>query len=59
MNEEVNRNEISQNTKENDEDTRRMITRTATFSIDKEAALRCKTCNEEALVLKLEEHNRI
>ena len=38
-----------------------MITRTARFSMNEEAALRkkIKTCNEEALVLKLEKGNNL
>ena len=55
MNEEVNRNEVNRNIEKDEEDTRRMITRTARFSMNEEAALRkkIKTCNEEAQVLKL------
>ena len=61
MNEEVNRNEVNRNIEKDEEDTRRMITRTARFSKNEEAALRkkIKTCNEEALVLKLEKGNNL
>ena len=61
MNEEVNRNEVNRNIEKDEEDTRRMITRTARFSMNEEAALRkkIKTCNEEALVLKLEKGNNL
>ena len=46
MNEEVNRNEVNRNIEKLEEDTRRMITRTARFSMNEEAALRkkIKTC---------------
>ena len=56
MNAEVNRNEVSRNIDKDEGDSRRMITRTARFSMNEEAALRkkIKTCNEETLVLKLE-----
>ena len=56
MNAEVNRNEVSRNIDKDEGDSRRMITRTARFSMNEEAALRkkIKTCNEEAVVLKLE-----
>ena len=56
MKAEVNRNEVSRNIDKDEGDSRRMITRTARFSMNKEAALRkkIKTCNEEAVVLKLE-----
>ena len=59
MNEEVNRNEVSRNIDKGKGDPRRMITRTARFSMNEEAASRkkIKTCNEEALVLKLEKIN--
>ena len=62
MNEEVHRKEVSQNIEKDEEDTSRiMITRTARFSINEEAALRkkIKTCNEEALVLKLEKGSNL
>ena len=41
-------------TKENYEDSRRVITRTARFSMNEEAAVRTKikTCNEEPLLVK-------
>ena len=56
MNAEVNRNEVSRNIDKDEGDSRRMITRTARFSMNEEAALRkkIKTCNEETLVLKLD-----
>ena len=56
MNAEVNRNEVSRNIDKDEGDSRRMITRTARFRMNEEAALRkkIKTCNEEAVVLKLE-----
>ena len=44
-------------TDKDEEVTRRMITMTARFSMNKEAALR--TCNEDALVLKLEKGNNL
>ena len=61
MNEEVNRNEVNRNTEKDEEDTRRMLTRTTRFSMNKEAVLRekIKTYNEEALVLKLEKENNL
>ena len=61
MNEEVNGNEVSWNIDKNEEDLRRMITRTAGFRMNEEAAFRkkIKTCNEEALVLKLEKGNNL
>ena len=45
MNVEVNKKKVSPNT---DKDTRKMITRTARFSMNEETALRkkIKTCNE-------------
>ena len=56
MNEEVNRNEVNWNIEKDEENTRRMITRTVRFSMNEEAALRkkIKICNEEALALKWE-----
>ena len=61
MNEEVNRNEVNRNTEKDEEDTRRMLTRTTRFSMNEEAVLRKKkkTYNEEALVLKLEKGNNL
>ena len=52
----VNRREISENSEESYEHSRRMITRTARFSMNEEAAVRkkTKTCNEEPLLMKLE-----
>ena len=52
----VNREEVSRNSEENDEDSRRIITSTARFSMNKEVARKkkIKTHNEETLVLKLE-----
>ena len=43
----VNRKEVSENTEEIYEDSRRMITRTARFRMNEEAAVRkkTKTCN--------------
>ena len=48
-------------TDKDEEVTRRMITMTARFSMNKEAALRTKikTCNEDTLVLKLEKGNNL
>ena len=61
MNEEVNRNEVNRNTEKDEEDTRRMLTRTTRFSMNEEAVLRKKkkTYNEEVLVLKLEKGNNL
>ena len=55
----VNRKEFSENTEESYEDTRRMITRTARFSMNEEAVVRkkIKTYNEKLLVVKLEKGN--
>ena len=52
----VNREEVSRNSEENDEDSRRIITSTARFSMNEEVARKkkIKTCNEETLVVKLE-----
>ena len=52
INEEVNANEVDQNIEKDEEYARRM---------NKETALRkkIKTCNEEALVLKLEKGNNL
>ena len=60
-NEEVNRNEVSRSMEKDEEDIRRMITRTARFNMNGKAALKkkIKTCNEEALVLKLEKGNNL
>ena len=57
----VNRKEVSENSEESYEDSRRMITRTARFSMKEEEAVRkkIKTCNEEPLVLKLEKGNNL
>ena len=57
----VNRNEVSRNTEESDEDNRRMITRTARFNMNKEVPIikKIKTCNEEPLVIKLEKGNNL
>ena len=38
----VNRKEVSQNSKESDKDSRRMITKTARFSMNEEVAIRKK-----------------
>ena len=61
VNEEVNANEVSRNIEKYEEDTRTMITSTARFSMNEEAALRwkIKICNEEELVLKLEKGNNL
>ena len=61
-NEEVlNRKEVSGNSEKSYEDSRRMITRTASFSVNEEAAVRktIKTSNEELLVVKLEKGNNL
>ena len=52
----VNRKEVSWNLEKRDEDNRRMITKTARFSMDEEVAVskKIKTYNEEPLALKLE-----
>ena len=57
----VNRKEVSENSEESYEDSRRMITRTARFSMKEEEAVRkkIKACNEEPLVLKLEKGNNL
>ena len=57
----VNRKEVSENSEESYEDSRRMITRTARFSMNEEAAVRkkIKTCNEEPLLVKLEKGNNL
>ena len=58
----VNREEvISENSEESYEDSRRVITRTARFSMNEEAAVRkkIKTCNEEPLLVKLEKGNNL
>ena len=48
-------------TQESYEDSRRVITRTARFSMNEEAAVRkkIKTCNEEPLLVKLEKGNNL
>ena len=50
MNEEVNRNKVNRNIEKDEEDTRRMITRTVRFSMNEETALRktIKTCSTTA-----------
>ena len=52
----VNRKEVSGNSEGSYEESRRIITRTARFSMNEEAAGRKKitTCSEERLVVKLE-----
>ena len=58
----VNGKEVSENSEEIYEDTRRMIRRTARFSMNEEAAVRkknIKTCNEKPLVVKLEKGNNL
>ena len=60
-NEEVlNRKEVSGNSEKSYEDSR-MITRTARFSLNEEAAVtkKIKTSNEELLVVKLEKGNNL
>ena len=62
MNEEVHRKKDSQNIEKDKEDTSRiMIPRAARFSMNEEASLRKKnkTCNKEALALKLEKGNNL
>ena len=61
INEKVNGNEVSGNIEKDEEDTKTMITRTATFSMNEKAALRkiIKTWNEEALLQKLEKGNNL
>lgn len=56
INEEVNGKNISYDAEKNVEDTWRIITKTAKFSINEEAVLRKKmnTYSKEVLVLKLE-----
>ena len=51
----VNRKVISENSEEIYEDSRRVIPRTARFSMNEEAAVRTKikTWNEETLLVKL------
>ena len=57
----VNRTEVSGNSEQNKQDSRRMITRTARFSMNKEAAVRKKinSSNEEPLVVKIEKGNNV
>ena len=57
----VNRKEVRKNSEESYEDSRRVITRTARFSMNEEAAVRkkIKTCNEEPLLVKLEKGNNL
>ena len=57
----VNRKEVSENSEESYEHSRRMMTRTARFSMDEEAAVRkkIKTCNEESSAVKLEKGNNL
>ena len=57
----VNRKEVRENSEESYEDSRRVITRTARFSMNEEAAVRkkIKTCNEEPLLVKLEKGNNL
>ena len=52
----VNKKEVSENSEESYGDSRRIVTRTARFSMNEEAAVRkkIKTRNEEPLVLKVE-----
>ena len=57
----VNRTEVNGNSEQNKQDSRRMITRTARFSMNKEAAVRKKinSSNEEPLVVKIEKGNNV
>ena len=57
----VNRKEVKENSEESYEDSRRVITRTARFSMNEEAAVRkkMKSCNEEPLLVKLEKGNNL
>ena len=59
MNKEVNGNKGSWNIEKDEEDTRRMITRTARFNVNEETSLKkkIKTCNEKAIAQKLEKGN--
>lgn len=58
MNEEINRREVIQNIEKDEEDVTRMITRTVRLSMN-EYYMNIKTCNEEALVLKIEKGNKL
>ena len=51
----IKRKEVSRNSEKSDENSRKMITRTARFSMNKEIAVRKKTetCNDEPLVVNL------
>ena len=55
----INRKEVSENSEESYEDSKRLIIRTVRFSMNEEAAIRkkIKTCYEEPLVVKLEKGN--
>ena len=57
----VNRKELKENTEESYGECRRMIIKTARFSMNQEAAVRkkIKACNEESLVVKLEKGNNL
>ena len=57
----VNRKEVNENAEKGYKDSRRMITRTASFTMNKEAWVRkkIKACNEEPLVVKPEKGNNI
>ena len=57
----VNRKAVSENSEESYEDSRRVVTRTARFSMNEKAAVRkkIKTCNEEPLLVKLEKGNNL
>lgn len=62
MNEEVNRKNVSKNMRKSYENNRRMITRTSSFNMKEQVALRKKNkiCNEEPLVFKkILQHNSI
>ena len=57
----VNRKEVSVNSEETYEDSRRVTTRTARFSMNGEVAVRKKnkTYNEEPVLVKLEKENHL
>ena len=57
----VKRKAVSENSEESYEDSRRVVTRTARFSMNEKAAVRkkIKTCNEEPLLVKLEKGNNL
>ena len=61
MNEGRNRQEVIQNIEKDEEDVTRMITRTVRLNMNEEAVpgKKIKTCNEEALALKIEKGNKL